>query len=237
MSSTHLIPSSPQQTPNPPPPLQCVVRCPLCGVRKAKRACPAQGRHICSVCCGSKRLVEIACPADCAYLAVAREHPPAVDVRRYEDDMARMAPVVRDFSQRQGEIFVLMASVVLTDTSTDFHVLLDDDVADAAGALASTLETAARGVIYEHRPSTRAAERLMTAFTGVLAEAGKAAGGGARLERETVLVLRRLEEAARGSVRTAPRQGRAFIELLGRIIRLPQAPQAPGEASSRLILP
>ena len=42
--------------------------CPLCGERKAKRACPALNRHICAVCCGTKRLVEINCPADCVYL-------------------------------------------------------------------------------------------------------------------------------------------------------------------------
>src|SRR4029079_6022625 len=52
------------------------VICPLCGVRRARRGCPALGKQICAVCCGTKRLVEIQCPSDCAYLATAREHPP-----------------------------------------------------------------------------------------------------------------------------------------------------------------
>jgi class 3 adenylate cyclase len=38
--------------------------------------------------------------------------------------------------------------------------LNDDDVADAAGALAATFETAARGVIYEHAPESLVARRL-----------------------------------------------------------------------------
>ena len=42
--------------------------CPLCGSRKGKRSCPALRTSICSACCGEKRIVEIACPDDCAYL-------------------------------------------------------------------------------------------------------------------------------------------------------------------------
>ena len=44
------------------------MSCPLCRERKGKRHCPAKDERICSVCCGGKRLVEIDCPRDCAYL-------------------------------------------------------------------------------------------------------------------------------------------------------------------------
>ena len=53
------------------------MTCPLCGARKARRACPGVGRDICAVCCGTKRLVEIRCPATCGYLQSARVHPAA----------------------------------------------------------------------------------------------------------------------------------------------------------------
>lgn len=192
--------------------------CPLCGIRKARRSCPAKGSQICSVCCGSKRLIEIDCPSDCAYLASAREHPPAVELRQQEKDFARLGPMVRDFTATQGELFLLLGSVVNNYQPIDLHPLLDEDVADAAGALASSLETAARGVIYEHRPASRAAERLMAAFKELLAQAGKG-GGETRLQREATLVLRRIEESARQG---SPQAGsRAFIELLARIIRMP----------------
>ena len=68
--------------------------CPLCGVRKARRECPALGRMICAVCCGTKRLVEIPCPDSCPYLASAREHPAAVVQRRQERDLRFFLPLV-----------------------------------------------------------------------------------------------------------------------------------------------
>ena len=65
--------------------------CPSCNRRKARRECPALGRAICPICCGTKRLVEIQCPSNCAYLASAREHPAAVVRRQQERDVARTA--------------------------------------------------------------------------------------------------------------------------------------------------
>ena len=61
--------------------------CPLCGVRKAKRDCPALGQRICAVCCATKRLKEINCPDTCVYLASARSHPAAIVQRRQERDL------------------------------------------------------------------------------------------------------------------------------------------------------
>ena len=81
----------------------------------------------------------------------------------------------------------------------ELQPLIDDDVAEAAAALAATFETASRGVIYEHRPASLPAERLATALKPVLAEAGKGAG---RLSSVTpAVVLRRVEEAVRERAR------------------------------------
>src|SRR5262245_27935296 len=70
--------------------IMTAVRCPLCGERRARRACPALGKLICAVCCGTKRLVEIRCPSDCSYLASAREHPAAVVVRQQQHDFDQL---------------------------------------------------------------------------------------------------------------------------------------------------
>ena len=48
------------------------MRCPLCQSRPPRRACPALGREICPVCCGTKRQVEIRCPESCVYLSQRR---------------------------------------------------------------------------------------------------------------------------------------------------------------------
>ena len=54
------------------------------------------------MCCGTKRLTEIACPSDCVYLAAAREHPPAVAVRRQKHDIGSVARHMRDLSEQQN---------------------------------------------------------------------------------------------------------------------------------------
>src|SRR5215831_12443457 len=131
-----------------------VVVCPLCGVRKARRGCPALGHQICAICCGTKRLTEIACPSDCTWLASAREHPPASAVKRQQHDLSLLVQFMRDFSERQSQLFFLIQTFFNEYTPPELQPLVDDDVAEATTALAATFETSSRGVIYEHRPSS-----------------------------------------------------------------------------------
>src|SRR3981189_2749473 len=149
--------------------------CPLCGTRRARRGCPALGHQICAVCCGTKRLVQIACPADCAWLASAREHPPAVAVRQQQRDVGVLLQVIRDFSERQSQLFLLISTFLVRYEAPELQPLIDDDVAEAMAALAATFETSARGVIYEHRPGSLPAERLVGGLKQLLVEGGPGA--------------------------------------------------------------
>ncbi len=87
--------------------------CPLCSTRKAKRACPGVHREICAVCCGTKRLTEIACPPDCPYLATARVHPPAVVMRQQDRDMGFVLPRISDLTEMQYRLFLYVQALVL----------------------------------------------------------------------------------------------------------------------------
>ena len=211
--------------------------CPLCGVRRARRGCPALDKQICAVCCGTKRLVQIQCPADCTWLASAREHPPAVAVRRQQRDVGVLVQAMRDFNERQSQIFFLTATFLLRYAPLDLHGVVDDDVAEAASALASTLETAARGVIYEHRPASLPAERLATELKQMLAEAAKQATSS--FDRDAAVVLRRIADAVADLRAGGHSEPRAFLDLLGRILPKVAADTAAPEApeSSRLIVP
>jgi hypothetical protein len=213
------------------------VVCPLCGTRRARRGCPALDKQICSVCCGTKRLVQISCPSDCTWLASAREHPPATVVRQQQRDVGLMGRFMRDLTQGQSELFFLIAAFLAGYQAPELHAPMDDDVAEAIGALAATFETASRGLIYDHRPASVLAERLTTALKPVLAEAGQ--GGGSAFERDVAVVLRRIEEAVR-DVRAFDQTNRqAFLDLLRRVMTpLPEQPAADGVPErSRLILP
>jgi hypothetical protein len=200
------------------------VICPLCGTRRARRGCPALGQQICAVCCGTKRLVQIRCPADCAWLASAREHPPAVVVRQQERDVALLVQVMRDFGERESQLFFLVSTFLVRYEPPELQALIDDDVVEGASALASTFETAARGVIYEHRPASLPAERLMAALKAVLAEAGR--GLGSAFERDAATVLRRVADAVKELRALEPENRRTFLDLLGRVIS-----QAAGDPS------
>src|SRR5262245_38523958 len=134
--------------------------CPLCDTRKERRACPALHQTICAVCCGTKRLTEIHCPDDCVYLSSAREHPAAVVKRQQEHDVAILLPTLQGLTERQYQLVFLFQTLIARHTPEGFARLVDDDVAEAAGALASTLETATRGVIYEHAAKSALGQRL-----------------------------------------------------------------------------
>jgi hypothetical protein len=218
------------------------VVCPLCGNRRARRACPALDQQICTICCGTKRQVEIKCPADCAWLASAREHPAAAVVRQQQRDVTIVVDLVRDFSERQSQLFFLIGTFMVRYQPPELQTFIDDDVAEAMTALAATFATASRGVIYEHRPATLAAERFVTALKPALAEAGR--GLGSAFERDAAVVLRRVEEAVRALRGQSGENRRAFLDLLGRVIKEPSAAEAAREdeagghpASSRLIVP
>lgn len=211
--------------------------CPSCGRAKARRACPALGQSICAVCCGTKRRVEIRCPADCGYLTAAREHPAAVVRRRQEHDVARLLPTIRDLTERQYQVFFLFQSAIAQHRPDGFARLADADVAEAAAAFASTLETAARGVIYEHAPASRPAQSLVAALETMLAQVREQ--GGTVYDREAAIALRAIEQGAR-TVRTAAEGDTAYLELMARLLQADGAaepPRAQTPPPSSLILP
>jgi hypothetical protein len=191
------------------------------------------------VCCGTKRLVEIQCPSDCPWLVSAREHPPAVAVRQQQRDMGVILEGMRDFSRRQSQLFLLVTTFLVRYEAPELQRPRDDDIVEAFGALASTYETASRGVIYEHRPASLAAGQLMNALKPVLAEAGQ--GAGSPFERDVVIVLRRVAESATRVREIETGHARAFLDLLARVIQ-PKDDHARSEATSppdepRLIVP
>ena len=138
-------------------------------------------------------------------------------MRQKQRDVGLILRVMRDFSERQSQIFLLVSTFLVRYEAPELQPLIDADVAEAMTALAATYETAARGVIYEHRPASLPAERLVAGMKPLLAEAGK--GGGTPFERDAAGVLRRVEEAMR-EVRAVDQENRrAFLDLLSRVVR------------------
>lgn len=210
--------------------------CASCGQRKGRRDCPALGRSICPICCGTKRLVEIQCPETCGYLTSAREHPAAVVKRQQEQDVAVLLPTIRHLTERQQQLFFLVHSVIGRHKPEGFSRLVDEDVAQAAGAVAATLETAARGVLYEHTPSSLLAQRLGREITAMLADFR--AQGAKIYDGEVAIALRAIERGARETQKQTA-DDTTYISRMARLLHVRSQPSPEGAAkpTSSLILP
>ena len=150
------------------------------------------------MCCATKRQVEINCPPDCVYLSSARTHPPAVVQRRQERDVSFILPIVSELTDTQYRLLLLFQSATVKHAGGALPKLRDEDVAEAAAAAAATLETARKGIIYEHQAVSVPAQRLTAELGKVVADLSAQAGSQqARLERDAAVALRRLEQGAR----------------------------------------
>jgi hypothetical protein len=181
--------------------------------------------------------VEIACPDDCPHLAVAREHPAAVVKRQQEEDVAVLLPSIRHLTERQYQLFFLFHTAIARHTPEGFSRLADEDVAQAAGALAATLETSSRGVIYEHKAQSTTAQRLKAELTAMLGEIRS--HGAAVNDGEAAIVLRAIEEGAKEAGTRATGGETAYLSLVGRLLQVRRAAKQaePAHAQSSLILP
>ncbi|HEX7086440.1 MAG TPA: hypothetical protein VF198_08760 [Vicinamibacterales bacterium] len=204
------------------------MSCPLCGSRPARRRCPALNQQICTVCCGTKRETEIRCPSDCGYLTASRRHPPAAVQRQREQDTALLWPALSTLTQRQSDFFFLFAGLAARHPVDPLAPLQDADLAEAANSLGTTVDTASRGLIYDARPQSLAAQRLESEMKQALGRILDAHDGPRTpLEKDAAAALRALEEAAR---RIGPLAGDPTAGALAVLRRLFGTAQGEGEA-------
>ena len=144
---------------------------------------------------------------------------------------------MRDLNDRQSQLFLMTATFLVGYKPSEIHTVIDEDVAEAARAMAATYETAARGVIYEHRSSSAPAMELTAAMRPLFEKAGRTAG--TAFERDAAVVLRRVEAAIQEIRKAQPDSPRTFMDLLSRMMRRdPGVSQAaPPEDVPRLIVP
>lgn len=141
--------------------------CPLCPARKAKRFCPAKQAHICAVCCGQKREVEIDCPADCVYLHSGREYE-----RNRRARLGEAAPLTerlwsRAFQTRNMELLMGLWTTI-DQSRSEFPSLVDADVREVLDRLARTFRTLESGLYYDHVPNTFTQKALYGSLKSLL---------------------------------------------------------------------
>src|SRR6058998_3955832 len=132
--------------------------CPLCHSRKGKRACPALRTSICSACCGEKRIVEIACPSECVYLAQGTRN----DFRREASDYLQhqdRRKSVRWLKTIESLGFLLEA-IERMIAAGPFRALEDSDLRRALESARKTFEAEANGILYEDLPTSPTLQAL-----------------------------------------------------------------------------
>ena len=149
--------------------------------------------------------------------------------------MARLLPTIRHLTERQYQLFFLFHSAIAQHRPDGFARLVDADVVEAAASLAATLETAARGVIYDHRPASIPAQSLTNALTTLLTQIREQ--GGTVYDREAAIALLAIEEG--GRVVATPGDGdRGYLDLVGRLLHETATPEprtAPSPSGSPIL--
>ena len=203
-------------------------KCSLCNSRRGRRACPALGHSICPICCGLKRVVEINCPSDCSYLRSSQSHPPALVQRQREQDLGFLIPLLEGMTERQQQLTLSIQSFLRTDRP-ETPIMFDDDVVQAARAVAETYETASRGIIYEHNAGLASAELLASELRTLVKDHKDK---GLRLtDAETAVVMRRIETGAREARSVCPGEKKAYLELLKRVLKTTTDTPDPQQSS------
>jgi hypothetical protein len=168
-------------------------------------------------------------------LLAGQKHPAAVVRRQQEHDIGVLIGAMgRRPSELQLQLFFLLASVIVRYRPDGLVSLGDGDVADAAAAMAGTLEAAGNGVIAELPGGNAVSEGLRRKLDAFLAEAGQ--GGGSRFGREAAEVLRAIERGARHHAPGAAADPTSYLTLLARLVP-PPAEEAPARATSPIIFP
>ena len=202
--------------------------CPLCAKRKGRRVCPAKGALICSQCCGSKRLVLIDCPDDCAYLGGGAPGWSRESEKR--KDARRLYPMVESLSDAQAQLLFLglMGIVALRARHPD----LDDRLlASAVLALRKTTETRRNGLVYEHPPDDARAQALVRELAGIFEAEGEDGRKAAPADRDLLAVLEGLEAGLAVAGEASPT---SFLDTALRLVGRGAASASPSPTSARL---
>ena len=142
-----------------------------------------------------------------------------------------MTAVGRQFSEAELQVFFLLASQWVQYRPDGLAPLRDEDIADAATAMAATLDAAAQGLVAHVTGTNTVSEGLRRALDEMVAVLGQQ--GGAAVAPMAAGVLRGLAHGAQSLQAASPV---AFLDLLRRVMPLPQA-EAPADTPSPIILP
>jgi hypothetical protein len=160
--------------------------------------------------------------------------------------MQFLLPRIGDLTETQYRLFLFVQALILQHARATVPSPHDADVADATASVAATLETARKGIIYEHHASSLPAQRLATEIGKAIGDLVQRAGSdGSRMERDAAAALRRLERVARDAAAELPDEAspsESWLLLATRLMagapgQASEQKPAPADEGPRIILP
>jgi hypothetical protein len=144
-----------------------LMKCVVCGKRKAKRICPAKGASICPLCCGEKRVLELDCPETCEYLKTGREHESAEFSKKLRSqDKLKQEKSRRILSEYQ-DVVAHLEYIIAQQRLLSRH-LSDKDVSSALNILLDAYRTEDKGILYEKNSDDLRVEALRLELRDVI---------------------------------------------------------------------
>jgi hypothetical protein len=126
------------------------MKCVLCAQKKAKRSCPAKNAQICALCCGRKRVLEVACPESCEYLAAGRKR----EVEEYKQRLQKMDSSKQEkyrITISQHHDVITHLEYAISRERLQSRNLKDKDAAQAIDLLLDAYRTEDKGILYEKK--------------------------------------------------------------------------------------
>jgi hypothetical protein len=207
------------------------VNCVICGVRKARRACPGVHGEICTICCGTEREQTIDCPLECEYLRHAHEHENTAEVP--ENALPDVGVLVEEDFIKQYEWVLMLVGSAIVDGYKEFPAATDFDAREALDALVKSWKTLESGLVYEARPANPYAAAMCDAvrarvadIQARLAENGEPGYLPDSAVLKLLIFLRRLEYLDNNG----RKRSRAFLDMLNRSYVSPPAAETSGDA-------
>jgi hypothetical protein len=205
-----------------------MATCPLCSSRPGKRYCPAKDVHICAVCCGTKREVEIDCPSSCGYLKASRSYEAEKPIIEPEL-IAKIRKYDNSFVER-FHFALAMVNAAVMEERMGSPWLVDRDVIAVYKALTATMRTLSSGIYYESLPDGNVQislfRRLKKGFDELM-EPDPAADHPVLKVSEAVEVMDFLTFAAQMNSSTRPRT-RRYLDWIADTFGYPQPQQSSG---------
>ena len=214
------------------------MNCVICGVRKARRACPGVKGDICSICCGTEREESVDCPLDCEYLRGAHEHERKPEVA--DDVLPDKGIIVEEDLIRQYEWVLMLVGSAMIEAYRQMPAITDFDAREALESLVKTYQTMASGLVYESTPINPYAATICELVRARVAtiQARLAREGESGYLRDSdvlrlLIFLRRLEILENNG----RKKSRAFLDVLNRsYVPIPNAADSVEPDEPRIIL-